>query len=176
MAHLPHRILSPLTIPPLDHRLLGDTTIASLVLGIHLLVYKHEKINEWWCYKFSQPRPLPLSERGVKSNHMSLMLSLSIITQLELFLKFGQAIRVLFISLQGRLKVLKKSPYAVKNNIKICLKNEPMDLHWRIKYPVHIHWTMDYCTVIPRFQPSWCIILERCVSRFKNSYLWQECP
>lgn len=165
MAHLPHRILSPLTIPLLDHRFLGDTTIISLVLGIHLLVYKYEKINEWWYYKFSQPRPLPLSRRGVKSNHMSLILSLSIITQPELFLKFGQAIRVLFISLQGQLKVLKKSPYAVKNNIKICLKSKPRDLHWRIKYLAHIHWTMYYCTMIPRFQRNWYIILERHVCR-----------
>lgn len=118
MAHLPHRILSTLTI---SHKT-KDTTIISLVLGIHLLVYKYEKINEGWCYKFSQLRPFPLSKRGIKSNHMSLILSLSIITQPELFLKFGQATRVLFISLQGQLKVLKKSPYAVKNNIKICLK------------------------------------------------------
>lgn len=65
---------------------------------------------------------LSLSKRGFESNHMSLILSLSIITQPELFLKFGQATRVLFISLQGQLKVLKKSPYAVKSNIKTCLK------------------------------------------------------
>lgn len=57
---------------------------------------------------------LSLSKRGIKSNCISLILSLSIITQLELSLKFGQATRVLCIPLQGQLKVLKKSPYAVK--------------------------------------------------------------
>lgn len=44
---------------------------------------------------------LSLSNRGVKSNCMSLILRLSIITQPELFFKIGQATRVLFNSLQG---------------------------------------------------------------------------
>lgn len=113
---------------------------------------------------------LSLSNRGVKYNCMSLILRLSIITQPELFLKIGQAITVLFISLQGQLQALKKSPYTIKNSIKIGLKISQWILTGKSN-------TQSYSldsTMIPRFQLNWYIVLERHVCRDLISHIFDR--